>query len=106
MIKRDKRKNWYALSNVFIHIVRFSDKTLTLWTTRKHGGTKYQLMIWKDESGVCFKSGKEYGLGSCWETILPKQNTEIIQLKNKYNINMQKNNNNMKNTVKNNNKST
>ena len=81
MNKRNKRKNWYELSNVFIHIVRFSDKTITLWTNRKQGGTKYQLMIWKYESGVCFKFGKEYGLGSCWETILPKQNTELAQLK-------------------------
>lgn len=81
MNKRNKRKNWYELSNVFIHIVRFSDKTITLWTNRKQGGTKYQLIIWKDESGVCFKFGKTYGLGSCWETILPKQKTVIVQLK-------------------------
>lgn len=81
MNKRNKRKNWYELSNVFIHIVRFSDKTITLWANRKQGGTKYQLMIWKDESGVCFKFGKEYGLGSCWENILPKQKTGLVQLK-------------------------
>lgn len=81
MNKRNKRKNWYELSNVFIHIVRFSDKTITLWNNRKQGGTKYQLMIWKDGSGVCFKFGKTYGLGSCWETILPKQNTGLVQLK-------------------------
>jgi hypothetical protein len=81
MNKRYKRKNWYTLSNVFIYIVRFSDKTITLWNNRKHGGTKYQLMIWKDVSGVCFKFGKEYGLGSCWETLLPKQKTGLVQLK-------------------------
>ena len=81
MNKEKEHKNWYKLSNVFIHFVRFSDKQITLWTNRKRGGTKYQLLIWKDESGVCFKFGKAYGLGSCWENILPKQNTGIVQLK-------------------------
>lgn len=81
MNKEKERKNWYKLSNVFIHFVRFSDREITLWTNRKQGGTKYQLLIWKDESGVCFKFGKTYGLGSCWETILPKQKTGLVQLK-------------------------
>jgi len=81
MNKKKERKNGYTLSNVFIHFVRFSDKQITLWDNKKRGGTKYQLLIWKDESGVCFKFGKTYGLGSCWETILPKQNTGLVQLK-------------------------
>lgn len=81
MNKRKECKNWYNLSNVFIHFVRFSYKTITLWSNRKLGRTKYQLLIWKDESGVCFKFGKTYGGESCWETILPKQNTKLIQLK-------------------------
>lgn len=81
MNKTKERKNWYKLSNVFINFVRFNDKQITLWANRKRGGTKYQLLIWKDESGVCFKFGKTYGLGSCWENILPKQNTGIVQLK-------------------------
>lgn len=73
MNKEKERRNWYKLSNVFINFIRFSDKQIALWTNRKQGGTKYQLLIWRDESGVCFKFGKTYGLGSCWETILPKQ---------------------------------
>ena len=81
MNKEKEHKNWYKLSNVFIYFVRFSDKQITLWTNKKRGGTKYQLLTWKDESGVCFKFGKTYGLGSCWETILPKQKTVIVQLK-------------------------
>jgi hypothetical protein len=35
MNKKKERKNWYKLSNVFIHFVRFSDKQITLWTNRK-----------------------------------------------------------------------
>lgn len=81
MNKKKEHKNWYKLSNFFIHFVRFSDKEITLCSNRKQGGTKYQLLIWKDESGVCFKFGKTYGLSSCWETILPKQNNGLIKLK-------------------------
>ena len=32
---------------------------------------KYKLLIWRDQSGICFKLGYEYGYG-CWETIFPR----------------------------------
>lgn len=79
IIERNKNKNWYELtSNVFIYLVGFSNKTITIWSNKKNGGTKYQLMVWKDDSGVCFKFGKKYGFGSCWETMLPIQKTGFI----------------------------
>jgi hypothetical protein len=76
--KKKERRNWYKLSNVFINIIRFNNKQITLWTNIKQDYTKYQLLIWKDDSGVCFKFGKTYGFNSCWETILPKQKSILV----------------------------
>ena len=57
-----------------IHVVRFSDKTITLFSLGKGVNKKrYQLMIWQDQSGVCFKYGFDYGNGSCWKTLQPKK---------------------------------
>ncbi len=77
----EKRKNWYELNNIFTYIVNFSDKQITLWSNKKNGGTKYQLLIWKDNDEVCFKFGKTYGLGSCWETIFPNNKFKNQQMK-------------------------
>jgi len=33
---------------------------------------EYKFLIWRDQSGICFKCGIEYG-DCCWETIWPKQ---------------------------------
>jgi hypothetical protein len=52
--------------------VVFSGFTVTIWKNKNNGETKYQLMFWRDSSGVCFKYCKEYGFGSCGETIAPK----------------------------------
>lgn len=30
-----------------------------------------RFLLWRDSGGICFKIGKEYGLGSCWENIWP-----------------------------------
>jgi hypothetical protein len=31
-----------------------------------------RLLIWRDQSGICFKVGRSYG-GGCWETYVPKK---------------------------------
>jgi hypothetical protein len=82
MSKKDKNKNWYTFSNIFIYFIKFNDIILTLWTNRKNGGTKYQVLIWKNNNEVYFKFGKTYGFSSCWETLLPSQkNINPIKLK-------------------------
>lgn len=71
-----ERRNWYKLSNAFIHFVRFIDKQITLWTigTRKqqcniHDVSKNEVAgcdYCRDEQGftignmyVCDKCGRQ-----------------------------------------------
>jgi len=32
-----------------------------------------KILMWRNQSGICWKIGKEYGHGSCWATYLPKK---------------------------------
>lgn len=48
-------------------------RIITIFKSKKRGGTRYQILIWRDIGGICIKYGKDYGLGSCWETIWPKK---------------------------------
>lgn len=34
---------------------------------------RIRILVWRDEDGICFKVGREYGFGSCWETYYPKK---------------------------------
>jgi cephalosporin hydroxylase len=62
-----KTKQW------FLYIVRFSDKTITIFKYGKKDLKRYQIMIWQDQSGVCFKYGFDYGGCSCWKTLYPQK---------------------------------
>ncbi len=39
----------------------------------------YKLLVWRDDSGICFKFGREYGFG-CWENIFPKKRPFYIAI--------------------------
>lgn len=45
---------------------------ITIFKNKKRGSTKYSVLLWRDQSGICFKYGKSYGFDSCWENIFPK----------------------------------
>ena len=41
---------------------------MTLW--KRSRPTRYELLVWRDSGGICWKVGGSYGYG-CWETTLP-----------------------------------
>lgn len=70
-------KNYYLIKLPF----KITDKEIVIWKNKKNGGTKYIIMIWQDDSITHFKFGKQYGFGSCFETILPNYKSNIKPLK-------------------------